>query len=110
MFNQNPPVMIVRTHAIHFHPQQKLIQFLQDHLDKLETFYNHFQKSEVYLRVNNEPLNSKTVEIRLDLPGMQLFASRKAESFEAAIVGATDSLKSQLKKFKNKIVKKHHRG
>lgn len=101
--------MIVRTHAIHFHPQQKLIAFIQEHIDKLETFYSHFQKSEVFLRVTNNPIKNKTVEIRLDLPGQQLFASREAESFEAATIGAITSLKSQLKRFKEKIVKKHHR-
>lgn len=101
--------MIIRTHAIHFHPQQKLINFIQSHVDKLETFSGSLLKGEVYLRVNNERVKNKTVEIMLDIPGTQLFAIEKAKSFEAATLGAVQSLKAQLKKFKDKIVKKHHR-
>lgn len=101
--------MIIRTHAIHFHPKQRLVNFIQEHLDKLETFSKALQKGEVYLRVNNERIKNKTVEIIVDMPGAQLFACEKAESFEAATLGAVHSLKSQLKKFKDKIIRKHHR-
>lgn len=102
--------MIIRTHAVHFHAQPALITFIQEHLNKLETFYKRLQKGEVFLRVNNEGVNNKTVEIRLDIPGLQLFAAEKAGSFEAATLKATQSLKAQLKRFKEKVVKKHHRG
>ena len=101
--------MVIRTHAIHFHPKQRLINFIQEHLDKLETFSHSLQKGDVYLRVNNEGTRNKTVEIALDIPGGRLFVCKKAETFEAATLGAVHSLKSQLKKFKDRITRKRHR-
>jgi putative sigma-54 modulation protein len=58
---------------------------------------------EVFLRLNNEGVENKTVEIKLNLPGNQLFATEKARSFEAATDQATEALKNQLKKFKAKV-------
>lgn len=110
LYNQIFNFMIIKTHALHFHPRRGLINFIQEHLEKLETFYHHFKKGEVFLRVNNEGKENKTVEIRLDIPGAQLFAVNKGKSFEEATIKATKSLKTQVIKFKEKIVKKHHRG
>jgi putative sigma-54 modulation protein len=101
--------MVIRTHAIHFHPKQGLINFIQEHLDKLETFSHALQKGDVYLRVNNEGICNKTVEIALDIPGGRLFVCKKSRTFEAATLGAVHSLKSQLKKLKDKVTRKRHR-
>jgi len=58
---------------------------------------------EVFLRLNNEGIDNKTVEIKLRVPGSQLFAIEKARSFEAAAGQATDALRMQLKKFKTRV-------
>jgi putative sigma-54 modulation protein len=57
---------------------------------------------EVFLRLNNEGVENKTVEIKLNAPGTQLFAIEKARSFEAAADQATEALRMQLKKVKEK--------
>lgn len=57
------------------------------------------------MRLNNEGIDNKTVEIRLNVPGNRLFAKEQARSFEAATDQAADSLRAQLKKFKTKIKK-----
>ena len=58
---------------------------------------------EVFLRLNNEGIENKTVEIKLRVPGSQLFATEKARSFEEATGLAAEALRIQLKKFKTKL-------
>ena len=95
--------MKLQVHSIHFNADIKLITFIQKKLNKLETFYDRMVDGEVFLRLNNEGIENKTVEIKLRLPGNQLFAIEKAKSFEAATDLAADALRMQLKKFKTKV-------
>lgn len=95
--------MKLQVHSIHFDADRKLIDFIQKKVDKLETFYDRMMDGEVFLRLNNEGIENKTVEIKLKVPGDQLFAKEQAKSFEAATDLATEALRKQLKKFKTKI-------
>src|SRR5262245_24627911 len=97
--------MKLQVHSIHFDADIKLIDFIQRKVDKLETIYDRLVDGEVFLRLNNEGTENKTVEIKLNVPGTQLFATEKARSFEAATDQATEALKNQLKKIKTKIKK-----
>ena len=95
--------MKVQVHAVHFSADQKLIDFIQRKINKLETFYDRMVNGEVFLRLNNQGIENKTVEIILKVPGGSLFAKEHASSFEAATDTATDALRMQLKKFKTKL-------
>ncbi|MCE2732612.1 MAG: ribosome-associated translation inhibitor RaiA [Cyclobacteriaceae bacterium] len=94
--------MKLQVHSIHFDADQKLIDFIQKKVEKLETFYDRVVDGEVFLRLNNEGVENKTVEIKVRVPGSQLFATEKARSFEAAADMATEALRNQLAKFKTK--------
>jgi putative sigma-54 modulation protein len=95
--------MKLQVHSIHFDADQKLIAFIQQRIDKLHTFYDRLVDGEVFLRLNNEGVENKTVEIKLNVPGRKLFAKEHAKSFEAAADLATEALRAQLKKFKTRI-------
>src|ERR1041384_1124594 len=95
--------MKLQVHSIHFDADAKLVDFIQRKVDKLETFYDRLVDGEVFLRLNNEGIENKTVEIKLNVPGTQLFAVEKAKSFEAAADMATEALRNQLKKFKTRV-------
>ena len=95
--------MKLQVHSIHFDADIKLIDFIQKKLNKLETFYERLVDGEVFLRLNNEGVENKTVEIKVRVPGNQLFAIEKARSFEAATDLAADALRMQLTKFKTKL-------
>ncbi|MFZ5972968.1 MAG: ribosome hibernation-promoting factor, HPF/YfiA family [Bacteroidota bacterium] len=95
--------MKLQVHSIHFDADRKLINFIQKKVDKLETFYDRLVDGEVFLRLNNEGIENKTVEIKLKVPGSSLFAKEQARSFEAATDMATEALRNQLKKFKTKL-------
>lgn len=95
--------MKVQVHSIHFDADRKLINYIQKKLNKLETFYDRMVDGEVFLRLNNEGIENKTVEIKLRVPGNKLFATEKARSFEEATGMAAEALRNQLKKFKTKL-------
>lgn len=92
--------MKLQIHSIHFDADQKLIAFIQKKADKLETFYDRIVDGEVFLRLNNSGIENKTVEIKLNVPGNQLFAKESATSFEEATDLATEALRRQLRKTK----------
>jgi putative sigma-54 modulation protein len=96
--------MNLKVQSIHFDADSKLVDFIQKKVDKLETYFDKMVDGEVFLRLNNEGIDNKTVEIKLNLPGNQLFAIEKARTFEAATDQATEALKNQLKKFKTKAL------
>lgn len=90
-------------HSIHFDADQKLLDFIQKKADKLETFYDRIVDGEVFMRLEkNDNRENKVVEIKINLPGDQLFSKEHSTSFEAATDQAVEALRRQLKKFKEK--------
>lgn len=97
--------MKLQMHSIHFDVDQKLVDFIQKKVDKLETFYDRIIDGEVILKVEKEESrDNKVVEIKLNLPGAQLFAKDHAKSFEAGTDAAVEALRRQLKKKKEKML------
>lgn len=95
--------MKLKVQSIHFNADKKLIEFIQRKLDKLHTFYDRLVDGEVFLRLNNEGVENKTVEIKVRVPGSLLFATEKARSFEEATGLAANALQMQLRKFKTRL-------
>lgn len=95
--------MKLQVHSVHFDADRKLIEFIQQRVDKLHTFYDRLVRGEVFLRLNNEGIKNKTVEIKLTVPGRELFAKEQARSFETATGLATNALRNQLKKLKTRL-------
>ena len=97
--------MKVQMHSVHFDADKKLLDFIQQRLNKLETFYDKVTEGEVIMRLNNKDgIDNKTVEIKLLVPGSILFSQEDAASFEAAADAATDSLRRQITKHKEKAL------
>lgn len=96
--------MKVQVQSIHFDADVKLIDFIQKKLDKLDTYYDRTVDAEVILKLNNEGIENKTVEIKLNVPGDQLFANKTNGSFEAATDHCTEALRKQIKRHKDKLV------
>ena len=57
-----------------------MLDFIQQRLNKLETFYDRITEGEVILKLNNKDgIANKTVEVKLLVPGTTLFcAGRRA--------------------------------
>lgn len=91
--------------SIHFDADRKLIDFIQKKTDKLETYYDQIIDGEVIMRVEkHDRMENKIIEIKLNVPGRQLFAKNQAESFESAADEAVEGLRRQIKKHKQKAV------
>jgi len=91
-------------HSIHFTADNKLLNYIQKKVDKLETFYDRIVDGEVFLKLNNSSVENKTVEIKLNIPGVQIFAKEDSKTFEDATDMAVEGLRRQLKKHKEKII------
>ncbi|PLX20198.1 MAG: ribosomal subunit interface protein [Marinilabiliales bacterium] len=95
--------MDIKIHSIHFDADKKLIDFINNKVKKLIQFYDNIIGAEVFLRVEKDqgPEN-KLAEIRLDIPGNDVFAKKKSKSFEESIDNSIDAIKRQLTKIKEK--------
>jgi putative sigma-54 modulation protein len=96
--------MKVQMHSVHFTADKSLLDFIQRRLDKLETFYDRVTDGEVILKMNNKDgIDNKTVELKIFVPGNTLFSQADAATFEAATDEATEGLKRQIKRHKEKL-------
>ncbi|ACT94467.1 ribosome hibernation-promoting factor, HPF/YfiA family [Dyadobacter fermentans] len=97
--------MRLQMQAIHFDADPKLLTFIQQKLDKLDTFYDRITSGEVFLKLaknENTKLHTKLLEVKLYVPGGTVFVKEQGSTFEEATDLAIDTLKMQVKKFKNK--------
>ena len=95
--------MKVKVNAIHFSADQKLIDFINERVEKLETFYDKIISSEATLKIEESAgKENKTVEIQLSIPGKDLFAKKNGKSFEEATDNVVEALRRQLRKHKTK--------
>lgn len=96
--------MNVQINAVKFKADKKLEDFIQSKVNKLTQFYDGVIGSEVTLKVDaSEKPENKITEIRLKIPGNDLFAKKQTDSFEESTDIAVEALKRQLKKHKEKI-------
>ena len=95
--------MKITVQSIRFNADKKLLDFIQKKADKLDTFYDHIISGEVYLRLENvEDEANKITEIKLLLPGNQIFAKQQCKTFEESADLAVESLRKQIEKHKQK--------
>ena len=96
--------MDIKIHSIRFDADIKLLNFIRNKLEKLVQFYDDIIGSEVFLRVeNSQDLENKVVEIKLTIPGNELFAKRQTKTFEASTDLAVEALRRQIRKHKTKL-------
>ena len=96
--------MTVKIQSVHFDADKKLLDFIQERVDKLTTFYDGIINSEVVLKLDkSDSAENKIAEIKLHMSGNDLFAKKQCRSFEEAIDTSIDALKTQVKKHKEKL-------
>ncbi len=99
--------MNTKINAVKFKADQKLIDFIESKVDKLSQYFEKIIGSEVTLKVDaDEKPDNKIVEIRIMIPGDDLFAKKQAGSFEEATDMAVEALRRQIKKHKEKLREK----
>ncbi len=88
-------------HAIHFKADKKLLTFIQERLNKLEQFNDQIVSAEVFLKLDKDrEKENKIAEIKLHVPGKDMFAKKQCKSFEEATNVAVEALRRQIMKDK----------
>tara|TARA_B100000795_G_scaffold65782_1_gene44804 strand:+ start:8618 stop:8920 length:303 start_codon:yes stop_codon:yes gene_type:complete len=96
--------MQVQVHSVHFDADAKLLEFIQSKLSKLEQFHDQIIGTEVFLRLDKSDVNeNKVAEIRMAVPGKELFAKKQSRSFEESTDVALEALRKQIRKYKSKL-------
>ena len=97
-------IMKVNTQSVNFNADEKLINFIQQRMDKLDMFYDKVIKSDVFLKVENtSDKQNKIFEARVSVPGDSFVVKKQCKSFEEGADMAVASLERQLKKRKEKL-------
>ncbi|MCK5781208.1 MAG: ribosome-associated translation inhibitor RaiA [Flavobacteriales bacterium] len=99
--------MKVKVQAVDFKVDQKLIDFVQKKMDKLDQFYDKIVDGGVSLKLGHKNEHSnKIAEVSVKVPGDVLVVKKQTKSFEESVDGCVESLKRMLRK-KNEKVKAH---
>jgi putative sigma-54 modulation protein len=92
-----------------FTASENLKTFVEEKLGKLIHKNDMIVRANVTLYKASESIpGNNYCEIRLEIPGKDLFAKRNSDSFEKAILDTTEVIEKQLKKMKEKLTD-HHR-
>jgi putative sigma-54 modulation protein len=95
--------MDIKIHSIHFDADKGLLDFVNNKVKKFVQLYDNIIEAEVFLRLEkDQSLENKVTEIKLSIPGNDLFAKKRSKSFEESTDNVVDALKRQLKKTKEK--------
>ena len=95
--------MRITINSVHFKTDRKLEEFINEKVQKLAKTYDGVIGSDITLKLENSNDDSnKIAEVRLLVPGKDLYAKKQSKSFEEATDNALDALKKQLTKHKEK--------
>ena len=96
--------MTIKIQSVHFDADKKLVEFIQERIDKLTHYNDGIISTDITLRIDkSSDATNKVAEIKLHIPGNDLFVKKQCKSFEEAVDNSLDALKMQVKKHKEKI-------
>jgi putative sigma-54 modulation protein len=94
--------------TVGFNAKNELLESTKESVMKLEKYFTPIIGAEVYLRLEYDNQNeNKKVEVKLNIPGEDVYAEHKSESFEHSLHESIDKVKKQL--LKKKEVERAHR-
>ncbi len=95
--------MVTRIQSVHFDASQQLMEFVEKKVAKLDKLCEGATALEVTMKlIKPETAKNKEVALRVSAAGGDLFASKISDTFEDALLGAIDAVKTQAEKNKNK--------
>jgi putative sigma-54 modulation protein len=97
--------MRVQINAVRFTADRSLVEFIQQKLAKLDTFHDRIIGAEVFLKLDGpdtSKVKEKIVEVRLTIPGKEIFIKEHDRTFESATDRVLEALKDKLVRRKEK--------
>ncbi len=96
--------MKVNVHAVNFNVDGKLVDFIQERMDKLEKYYDKVVSSDVFLKVEKtSDKENKIAELKIHVPGDEFIIKKQCKSFEEAVEQTAEAAERLLVKRKEKI-------
>ena len=95
--------MEIKIQSIHFDATEKLQEFIEKKVAKLEKTFEDIKSAEVQLKVvKPATAQNKETSLSVSVPGTTLFVEKTCDTFEEGIDLCVDAMKVQLTKFKEK--------
>jgi putative sigma-54 modulation protein len=96
--------MELKIQSIHFDASEKLQEFIQKKIAKIEKNSDDIRSAEVVLKVvKPEVAMNKETAIRLRVPSGELYAEKVCDTFEEGVDLCVEALQKQLSKYKEKL-------
>jgi len=97
--------MNIKIHSLHFNADKKLLEFVEEKINKLSQYEDRILSTEIFLRLDKDPdSGNKVAEIKMIVAGRKVFAKKQCKSFEEATDQAVEALRRQLIKQKQKKI------
>lgn len=98
-------IMTVNIQTVHFDADQKLIQYVNQKIEKLPQFHDRIINVDVFLKLDNvvHNIKDKIAEIRVRVPRSEFFVKSTSKSFQASFDEALESMINQIKRKKQKL-------
>lgn len=94
--------------TVGFNAKDDLMDSVKERVEKLSKYYTPIIGAEVYLRLlYDDHQENKKVEIKLNIPGEDIYAEDQSDSFEHSLIEASEKVKKQL--IKKKDIERAHR-
>ncbi|MBP3763815.1 MAG: HPF/RaiA family ribosome-associated protein [Bacteroidales bacterium] len=91
--------MNITINAVRFRTDEKLEKFIHEKVGKLDRLIDNAVGCEVTLKSESDL--KKVADIRINVPGSDLFVSKQAGNFEQAVSDCVDTLRVQIERYKN---------
>jgi putative sigma-54 modulation protein len=96
--------MKVNVHAVNFNVDKKLLDFVEERMNRLEKYYDRVVSSDVFLKVEKtSDKENKIVEAKIIVPGDEFIVKKQCKTFEEGVELASESMERLLVKRKEKI-------
>jgi putative sigma-54 modulation protein len=101
--------MNVQIRTQRFEADKKLIEHVNEKVEKLKTYHDNIVDVEVYLRIDNvvHQIKDKIAEIKVHIPKHTFFVKHESKQFEESFDLALKSLINQIKSHKEKQIETH---
>lgn len=96
--------MNIQVKDVNFNAEEHLMDFARKKAEKMYQLHERVLGVEVNMKLeNNREDENKTAEIRVIVPGNDVFAKKTEKTFEAAIDASILALKKQMEKLKSRL-------
>jgi ribosomal subunit interface protein len=93
--------MNIQIQSVKFDADQKLLDFVQHKVGKLDRMIDNSTGAEVTLKLDkDDEAGNKVVVLKLFVPGNELVAERRSRTFEESVDLCVDAVKRQVERYK----------